>query len=470
MDNDTGSIVRDDNHENRDQVCYQVCLRNLNTNNLSSIFSFLDKRTLTKTVPYVSKQWNKAFNDIAVHKRLGKLVFDGKDDIFILFVKKVWKEISFCRDWIAHEIAINRIYGSRFVHKTKKLKTKSPHKGIFINNAIFDRLLSGDYALKNILKCDNLSDDYRQMKDINELLSLYKTLYEPSIEYNDIIDAKVKTLCKDVFNLVVKIQIPTLRRIYFITAYLIRQSIELMQNNFWLNDDFYLNLTMGDSEWISCLNEPTEKPCPLCSSDGQKRTIIIYNPKSIKCDDILILNVSTLKTLCPTCTECICEYSIHNTPKQNLRVFADKFNNICINETSVASTPNLLRPLPTFLRPDLPFNYFNIIDQVDNRQFISTTIIRDKYTNVLELLISKYQNIFLKQNSHLKSKNTSIINLCMNDINGFQDQCKEYYNRSKMNLDNSIDSSDDVDIYYMEESQDEYGNSCDDCNDISDDN
>lgn len=449
MENKVSCFVDDQICKNLDNKEMDKTIQ-LNTNNLSSIFSFLDQQTLTNTVPYVSKQWNKAFNDTIVYKKIDKLLFDlnSKDDIFVLFIKKVWAEISFCREWIAHEIAINRMYGNnRFLHKKKR---KAEHlKGIFVNNAIFDRILCGEYALKNIFRNNNLFDDYEKMKEVNELLCVCKTLYQPSIEYIDsnTLHSKLKIYYDQICNLVLKFKILELRRVYSIVIYLIKQLISLYgedKNEYFMYSDLY---------WIFCLEENDMTSCRLCTTH---RGITIYLEKLSNVGDILVKNILTFKTLCQSCTECICEYFKCNFPKQNLRkpnlrITLDHFNNLVIKETDGSLLNDIQRV--GFFRPP-PFfedEFIGVMNQIKSSEnSLPITILRGKYNNILETLITKYQNIILKQNTQLKTKNTLIINLCMNDVNGFQEQCKEYYMQSKMQSDILTNRLEEFDSHEIE--------------------
>ena len=427
------------NLSNKDSVFF-----NLTGNTISYIFTFLDKLSLTKVVPYVSKQWHKSFQDIIVLKRINHLVFGDfvlpnqtkqkliiHGDIYCTFAKKVWHEINLCRDWIAHEIAINRMYGNhRVINGTKKNSTRI-HTCSFQNNAVLDRLMSGEYALKCIFKNVKIVDDYFIIKDINELLILYRALFQPGVEYSDELKSRVNSISRQILQLSNKLQVFGLKNIYMIVVFLLDNVMKTFLNS-QLDESYF---TYSQLTWVKnvCESVPyNNQSCTLCvPKDHKLRQTRLYTSRANGNEDIdiYILSISQLKNLCQSCTECICEYLRSNDPKQSVKVTLNE-NTILISQQDY-NTPQFVG-----------FNYmrhlfYNYFDDANNNTESKSTVVeiqKGKYKNYLDSTISKYQNMLLKQDCFLKTKNRSIIDSCMNDVIGFQEQCRQYYIESKNGL------------------------------------
>lgn len=437
----------------------------LTENALSYIFSFLDKQSLTKSVPYVSKQWNKSFHDAIVLKRIDKLVF-GKNTNhgeFSVFVKQIWSEIYSCRDWIAREIAINRTYGdNRFVFRdnnAKKMRGSQQPRCIFINNAVLDRITNGEYAMKNIFHHNMVGSDLTIMRDINSLLNLYKIVCEPSIECSNELGVKISGMYERINNLVQKLNVPSIRNIYMIVMFLLYHIVKK-----YLSYEFDVSFfEYSDFSWMYSISEHNNSTCNLCSIE-RKYPLCISSLYNLKQGDIAVSNISSLKGLCASCTECICEYLRNNVVTSNLNVSLNSQKDVVISESN--NNGRVGRFWNHRLLDNIFDQYQNILNnpadvnrRTVDKKSTEKIIMRGTYKNYLEILISKYQNVFLKQNCFLKTKSTMIIEACMNDVNGFQEQCKQYYMQSKNGIildeetpDESFsDFSSDVELNYESE-------------------
>ena len=408
-----------------------LLMKRLDINVLSQLFLQLDYKTLTKTAQFVCKKWYRAFHTHIVYQKLDQHFVDQTNDETVkikiaykndklfdhfntvcLAMKTWWKEIVFIKDWIAYSVACCR---------TKNNAHNTPEQNMFTNIFLIEPLFSGNKFRENVLT-RGIHSDMKLIKEMNTIIR-QTSLYDRFTKEEEISE-NVKNLLSSRKEQLDPIRLSLFetqfRYIYEFVVHLLK--IKLKENIVYTSSWLYLVSQNVDDKCSvhKYLMPPvnTISSNTLHSKDNTISSKIInmnntrkrvQSQMSIYClwrdsnVDILLTNPRKLEGLCSKCLR-----AISWSTKKHIQ----SYDNPVIR-----------------LRRHLQDDYLNIsIDQTHKKIYRTeecVNISQIPHTSI-ELLVSKYQNEFLKHSESFKM-NPQYLHSCMHDAHGFQEQCKEYY-------------------------------------------
>ena len=501
---------------------------NTNANLLSYIFSFLTKEILTSIIPYVSKKWYQAYKDVTIYKKIDKYFikhFPQSSDVFdtsfnefpsfSCFLEQLWKEILYAREWICYEIAFRRIYSkektsyntdnnvnsthnynnTRFANQKKDMN----HECTFGNAAVLNDMLSGTFARTDIFFHRNIVSDLPKMRKINDFLRAQSPLSDILFE----LETEWKVLLWQS-----ELDVPGLKSIYTIIAFLLK--IKVLDNAGISGRDpfsgipLWLHLASQEIPFEKCkFDHNNVREYPNLSMDRHNYRKIdirkfvnedlknirihkhdpygmsgLFIPHSDSNDptEFVSSHTNLFKThvgqwsgLCSDCIRGIAWWMPQYDKSKMLTITSNNDMTMTIIQELIVDKQHAYAAQNFFSK----FNR-NIIKEVsDSSRIVTNVPIRsEKFITPLDVMISKYQNLILMndQEISISRRHPHIIDSCMHDANGFQEQCKKYYSQrtsdstnnnsnSSFNLSYSSDNDiDDIDIDEMDNDENEDNN------------